>query len=468
MTQPNVLFFFVDNLGYGELGCYGGGVLRGADTKRIDAFAKQGMQLLNFAPESQCTPSRSALMTGRYSIRSGNQAVTWNMETGLVAWERTVADILSDAGYATALLGKWHIGASKGRWPIDHGFDEMYGPAHSYGEALWSTDPWYNEERDGVSYFYEGKKGDVEPAPAQQLTYDSKRNADREYLDRAKAFIESSVADDKPFFMHFNTTLMHLPVVPSDEYKNRSGNGDWADCLLQLDGNFGELLDHLDTLGVADNTIVIFMGDNGNEEQLLHRGTGGYWEGSYFTGMEASLRTPFLIRYPAVVPPGRTSNEIVHITDVFPTVLSWTGCAVPDDRVLDGKDQRAFFQGEQEESNREGFLFWNGKKFFGAKWKHFKLVTHIQKYLTSPALPLSVPHIINLLTDPKEREPFNHVYQHTWTTVHFARMVGEFLDSVETEPLIPMGATLDHNPYTSTPEEQREALVERLRSELNF
>ena len=129
---PNVVYFLVDNLGYGELGCYGGGILRGADTRRIDAFASEGMKLLNFAPEAQCTPTRSALMTGRYAIRSGNHTVGLaSDEGGLVAWERTMADVLSAKGYATACVGKWHIGSSQGRWPTDHGFDEWYGiPLH--------------------------------------------------------------------------------------------------------------------------------------------------------------------------------------------------------------------------------------------------------------------------------------------------------------------------------------------------
>jgi arylsulfatase A-like enzyme len=140
---PNIVYFLVDNLGYGELGCYGGGILRGADTKRIDAFAGEGMKLLNFAPEAQCTPSRSALLTGRYAIRSGNHTVALpGDDGGLVAWERTIGDVLSAKGYATACVGKWHVGESRGRWPTDHGFDEWYGPPRTWDEAMWPSDPW--------------------------------------------------------------------------------------------------------------------------------------------------------------------------------------------------------------------------------------------------------------------------------------------------------------------------------------
>jgi arylsulfatase len=444
--HPNVLFYFVDNLGFGELGCYGGGVLRGADTARIDAFAEEGQLLLNFAPEAQCTPSRSALMTGRYSIRSGTHSVSFGAHVGLVAWERTIADVLSEEGYACAIYGKWHIGNDRGQWPTDKGFDEWYGPPETYDEALWERDPWYDPERDGVSYLLESVKGQDDPTEVKQLTFDTKRNCAREYMDRAKSFMAGAVADGQPFFVHFNHPLMHLPDVAGDEYRGTSGNGDWADCLLELDGHFGELLDHLDALGIAENTIVVFLGDNGPEEQVLHRGTGGYWEGSYFTGMEASLRTPCIFRYPGCVPAGRSSNEIVHITDLFPTILGWAGCEVPDDRVIDGVDLRPFLEGETEDSGREGFLFWNGPKLYGVKWRNFKMAMVDQKYFWDPALDIAVPRIINLLTDPKEREPVNHQHLHTWTMRHFARLINEFEASVKKEPLIPLGAPIDHVP----------------------
>jgi arylsulfatase len=239
---------------------------------------------------------------------------------------------------------------------------------------------------------------------------------------------------------------MHIPVVPRDEYKGKSGQGDWADSLLQLDGDFGDILDKLDELGISDNTIVVFAGDNGNEEMILNRGTAGYWEGSYFTGMEGSLRTPCLVRWPERVPAGVASNEIVHVTDWFTTLLKMTGLEVPDDREIDGKDQSPFFYGEQEESNREGFIFWNGETMYGVKWRNFKLSLVQQKYFTDPALPLGFPHIVNLITDPKEREPYNPVYLHSWTMAHFARLIKEFQESVAREPLIPAAAPLDFVP----------------------
>lgn len=444
--RPNVIYFQVDNLGYGELGCYGGGVLRGADTRRIDQFAQEGFQLLNFAPEAQCTPSRAALMTGRYAIRTGNHTVAAaGADSGIVAWERTMGDLFSAAGYATMCMGKWHIGDRDGSWPTDHGFDEWYGPLHSYDECMWEKDPWYVPGRDPESYLLEGLKGQ-KPNEAEKLTYDGKRNIDVEYQRRAFRFMEESTAADRPFLLYFNHSLMHLPVVPRDEYRGKSAQGDWADCLLQLDGDFGALLDKLEQLGISDNTIVVFAGDNGNEEQLLHRGTAGFFEGSYFTGMEAALRTPCIARWPGKIAAGRKSDQIVHITDWFVTLAAMAGLPVPDDRMIDGVDQTPFLSGEQEHSNREGFIYWNGDKLYGVKWQNFKLVLVEQKYFTDPALPLGSPHIINLMTDPKEREPYNQVYYHTWTMAHFGRLLKQFQLSVQREPLIPAGAPVDYTP----------------------
>ena len=177
--KPNIVFFHVDNLGMGELGCYGGGILRGADTKRMDTFAKEGAKLTHYVVEPQCTPTRSALMTGRFPIRSGNHTIALGGNAGgLVRWEKTIAEILSGAGYTSSCLGKWHIGADDGRWPTDHGFDEWYGPLRTYDECMWLDDPHYVPDRDGYSYMHEGKKSLSPNSP-----YLSTENAYSNYLN---------------------------------------------------------------------------------------------------------------------------------------------------------------------------------------------------------------------------------------------------------------------------------------------
>lgn len=445
---PNVLFFQVDNLGFGELSCYSGGPLRGVTTARIDNFAREGFRMTNYCPESQCTPSRSALMTGRHAIRSGTYAVPVGQAGGwgLVAWEKTIGDILANAGYACAAYGKWHVGEGAGRWPTDKGFEEWYGPPRTYDEALWPTDPWYDPTRDPVSRMLEMKRGDREPTEHEQLTLDVRRDCDMEYLRRTETFIRRSVAAGTPFFVYFNHSLMHMPVIPRAEFKGRTGQGHWADSLLELDTDFGSLLDLLDTLGIGDDTLVVFAGDNGPEDVLLWRGTPGYFEGSYFAGGEGNLRTPCIVRWPGHVLSGVVSNDIMHITDWFTTVLRAAGLTPPEDRIIDGIDQLDWLTGQVKSSRREGFVYWMGLEMYGAKWRDFKLVLVEQRYMSDVARPLPTPRLINLITDPQEREPIALPHLHSWVAHHVNRIIGEFEASLRREPLIPAGAAIDHVP----------------------
>ena len=446
--RPNILFFHVDNLGFGELSCYSGGPFRGVRTERIDGFADEGFRLTNYCPEAQCTPTRSALLTGRHAVRSGTHSVPIGAPGGwgLVAWEQTLGDLLSQAGYTCAVYGKWHVGEGAGRWPTDKGFAEWYGPPRTYDEALWPTDPFYNPDRDPVARMVEIKQGQPDVTEREQLTLEVRRDCDIEYLRRATAFIRSAVDADTPFFVYFNHSLMHMPVIPREEFKGKTGHGDWADSLLELDADFGALLHLLDELDVSENTVVVFAGDNGPEEVLLWRGSPGYWEGSYFAGGEGNLRTPCIVRWPGHVSPGRVSNEIMHVTDWFTTLLRAAGAGPPTDRVIDGLDQLDWLTGQEEPSRRDGYIYWMGPEIYGVKWRDFKLVLVAQKYMTDAAQRLPTPRVINLITDPQEREPVSLPYLHSWTATHFNRIIGEYQASIQHEPLIPASAPLDHIP----------------------
>jgi arylsulfatase A-like enzyme len=433
-----------------ELSCYSGGPFRGTSTDRIDAFAKEGFRLTNYAPEAQCTPTRSALLTGRHSIRSGTHSVPLGASGGwgLVQWEQTLGDLLSDAGYACAVYGKWHVGEGPGRWPTDKGFEEWYGPPRTYDEALWPTDPWYDPQRDPQSRMVEIKKGEQDVTEGEQLTLDVRRDCDTEYLRRASEFIKRSAEADAPFFLYFNHSLMHMPVIPREEFKGKTGQGDWADSLLELDCDFGALLDLLEELDIANNTLVVFAGDNGPEEILLWRGSPGYWEGSYFAGGEGNLRTPCIVRWPGRVREGAIRDEIMHVTDWFTTILHAAGVNEPADRVIDGVDQLDWLAGRQEPSAREGYIYWMGPEIYGVKWRNFKLALIQQTYSTDPVGRLASPRIINLVTDPHEREAMDLPYLHSWTATHFNKILGEFKASAEHESPIPAGAPLDFVPST--------------------
>jgi arylsulfatase A-like enzyme len=208
-------------------------------------------------------------------------------------------------------------------------------------------------------------------------------------------------------------------------------------------------LDALKELKIDDNTIVVFSGDNGPEELEPWRGHPGFFDGSYFTGMEGSLRTPCIVRYPGQVPGGKQSNDVVHITDMFTTLLRWTGADVPADRVIDGIDQREFLEGKRDRSARDGFPYWMADTLYGVKWRNFKMVMYLQRSSLEPSQKLASPHIINLTVDPKERTAIDLPYIHSWTAAHFGKILKDFALSVRREPLIPAGAPLDHVPVQS-------------------
>ena len=241
--KPNIVLIFADNFGYGELGSYGGGVTRGAPTPRLDALAREGTRLTNFNVEPSCTPSRSALITGRHPIRDGTYSVPTNGKPyGLVQWEITIAKLLSQRGYATALYGKWHLGDSEGRYPNDQGFDEWYGIPNSSDEALWPHDPDFDPAIAHFAYVMEGRRGE-QTYKIKLYDNDARREIDGEVTDRTIDFMQRSVKAGKPFFAYVPLTQPHMPTEASKAFTGKTGNGPWADMLAEMDHNAGRVLD---------------------------------------------------------------------------------------------------------------------------------------------------------------------------------------------------------------------------------
>jgi arylsulfatase len=288
------------------------------------------------------------------------------------------------------------------------------------------------------------KRGERDVTERDQLTLEVRRDCDIEYMRRAESFIRRNARDGKPFFVYFNHSLMHLPVIPRAEFKGKTGQGDWADSLLELDTDFGRLLDLLKELKIDESTLVVFAGDNGPEDVLLWRGSPGYWEGSYFAGGEGNLRTPCIVRWPGRVPAGRSSNDLMHVTDWFTTILHAAGLQEPQDRQIDGVNQLDWLCGEAAASKRDGCLYWMGPQLYGVKWQNFKLLLKEQRYMFDSVESFPTPRLINLTTDPHERERNSLPYLHSWAAYHLNHVIGSFEESVRREPLIPMGAPLDH------------------------
>jgi arylsulfatase len=438
MTSPNIVLIVADNLGWGELGCYGGGALRGAPTPRIDQLARQGLLLQNFNVESDCVPTRSALMVGRHPIRTGClQSVPPGLPQGLTRREVTLPQLLSERGYATAHYGKWHLGDVQGRYPSDRGFDEWYGIPRTTDESQFTSTVGYDPAVADIPYIMEGRAG--EPSRnVQEYNLETRRLIDSQLVDRSLAFIQRNQAAGRPFFLYLPLTHLHFPTLPHPDFAGRTGQGDFADSMVEMDHRVGQVVDEIDRLGLADNTLFIFCSDNGPEFRPPYRGTAGPWRGTYHTAMEGSLRVPFIARWPGRIAADRVSNEMVHVTDLFTTLARVAGAAVPQDRPIDGVDQLPFLVGEQARSAREGFLFYIKNELRAVKWRDWKLHFYWEPEVNEGKGKLESPYLFNITRDPKEESDV--LVFNTWVMGPMLRMVRAFNESCAKYPNTPPGA----------------------------
>ena len=438
--RPNIVVMMVDNLGWGELGCYGGGILRGTETPHLDKLASEGIRFLNFNAETQCTPSRSAFMTGRHPIRSGTTKVVWGVLYGLTQWEKTIAELVSEQGYSTGMFGKWHLGDTEGRLPTDQGFDEWYGIANTTDESSYSSHYWFDPSVAKEPIIQESRKGD-KPSEVKKYDLDARRVIDEEITIRSIDFITRNAKKRKPFFAFIPFTQPHQPVIAHPDFDGKTGNGRYADVMAEIDYRAGQILKSLDDLNIADNTIVIWLSDNGPEEATGHHGTAGFWRGFYFTALEGSLRVPAMIRWPGKIKAGQVTNEIVHMTDLLPTLSSVAGYEIPDDRIIDGIDQIDFLLGKQHKSNREGFPVFNGDDLFAYKWRNWKIhFKWLENGYFEQVQTLNVPKLFNLIEDPKELYSVEiGDMSGIWVAPVIFERVVEFQKSLAVEPPIRMG-----------------------------
>ena len=452
--KPNVVLIFLDNFGWGEPGFNGGGIIRGAATPRMDTLATEGLRLTNFNVESQCTPSRAAIMTGRYAIRSGcGKAPQGGGVYGLVGWEVTMAEMLSDAGYATGMFGKWHLGRTPGRLPTDQGFDEWYGIPNSTDEAPYTDlDGFAESGLPEASFVMEAKRGE-EPEIVRPYRLDFRPLIDEVLTEKSIDFMRRQVDAKKPFFLFIPYTATHYPTMPHPDFVGKSGNGAWADLMMQIDAYTGMILDEIDDLGIRDNTIVIFTADNGPEGSMgndmisietTFQGSAGPWRGTLFTGFEGSLRVPFAIRWPGKIPAGRSSDEIVHEMDLFPTLAKIAGGKVPDDRIVDGIEMSDFFLGKAEESGREGVIVYMGNDVYGVKWRNWKMNFKELDTIFGQVKEYGMPKVYNLYKDPGERE--NVLFPNTWVAKAAMPQLIQHVVSLRKEPPIRPGTKDPYQP----------------------
>lgn len=437
-SRPNVVLMFADNVGWGEIGAYGS--VRGVPTPNIDSIAAQGMRLDNFNVEFSCTVSRTALLTGRYAIRAGAA-----QPTGITLWETTIAEGLKSIGYSTALFGKWHLGGANWidhRTPIDQGFDEWYGIPNTSNEAFWAKTPSLAPKPTDTSWVWEQRAGTV-PHKVKQFDIPARALIDREAAAKSIDFIGRNAKSGKPFFLYYPITQAHFPAVAHPDFAGSTGAGDVGDAIADIDYNVGLVLAGLKKFGVDRNTIVLWCTDNGPEARRPWRGTSGPWRGFYNTVMEGGIRTPCVVRWPARIPRGRTSNSLVSEMDIFPTIAAAVGAPqiVPSDRPIDGVNILPFLEGKRKESGRESLLYFTGTQVRAVKWKDWKF-----HYAYQPEPRITEPplmRLFNLRADPREESDVKDA--NPWAIGVFDRIVADYTTSIERFPNVPGGAK---DPYT--------------------
>ena len=441
--RPNVVVMLSDNLGYGDLGSYGGGVIRGAPTPHLDTLADQGIRFTNFNVEAECTPSRSALMTGRYAIRSGTtRAVPVpGIPQGLAPWEYTMAELFKDADYNTAMFGKWHIGASESRFPTDQGFDVWWGFPNSTGVAVFPTTIGFDDSLLPKFHLYAGDSENA-AAPVEEYTLERRPFIDETIEQKSVAYIKEHANVDEPFFLYIAWSLVHHPSIAHPDFSGKSGHGPYADATLEHDHRVGQVLKALKESGIEENTIVVYASDNGPDRaEYPYIGDTGPYRGYLGTLHEGSIRTPMMVRWPEKIAAQQVTNETVAIHDFMPTFASLLDIELPDDRAIDGVDQSAFFLGESPKSARNSVLFFHDDTLLAVKWNQFKI------YLQHEGVDredqnyadLWAPAIYDTVIDPKEANNIAHD-GYLWMMAPLMKEVLEFFYSVETHGLIQAGA----------------------------
>ncbi len=402
---PNILYILIDDIGFGDLGIPELNAIRGYSTPNINEFAREGMRFVRMYTEPSCTPTRAAFLTGRLPVRNGMGDTTVDIAGfGLADKEVTLAEILSEAGYNTVHIGKWHMGDIMESWPNHQGFDYAAFPIHQQGQLTIFNDDAADEEvsigigkknyddrftldntfRPDASHMatvVEGRRGEtvreVHMQPGERWTQAKYVEMNARFQRQTLEHLRKLAKEDKPFFLQYWPVIpLSNPRTTVEQFTTPNG-GTYVESMKELDGWIGEILDEVEKLGIADNTLVVVMGDNGHFTK--------YSPGSGFTPMifrggkgdttEGGVRVDAFARWPGMIEEGSIVGDIVHVTDLFTSIARFAGATdeIPTDRIIDGVDQSALML-EGETHGRRDYVFIYSINTLGAVVKErFKL-----------------------------------------------------------------------------------------------
>lgn len=446
--RPNIIYILLDDLGFGEIGSEELSVVRGYDTPNIASFAKQGVSLQRMYAEPSCTPTRVAMMTGRYPTRTGTvEAKATIAGDGLHGDEVTIAEVLRDAGYYTSHVGKWHMGDIEQAYASNQGFMHAEFPIHQQGQlALMNKDAEAADVSRGVDpagaaqtftldaqftpnpahmamgvELRDGKLYEVDMKPGDEWTQEKYQEMNQRYQTNALKQLRKLAKQDKPFFLNY-WPLLPITYTRTDikEFRTLNG-GTTAESIVKVDEWIGEILNEVDKLGIAENTIIVVMGDNGPFMQ--YRGVSGgddrVYRGGKAEHLEGGVRVNAYIRWPAAIEPGSYVEDMIHVSDLYTTVARIAEATdnIPRDRIIDGLDQTGMLLLGETHGRRDYVHIYEGNTLKSVVKNKYKI------HLPGPGdNPIGAP-IFDLYRDSRERRPLEGIKYGVWAGGQFVAMV---------------------------------------------
>jgi arylsulfatase A-like enzyme len=467
--KPNILIIWGDDIGPYNISAYNMGRM-GYQTANIDRIAREGIIFTDSYGDQSCTAGRAGFITGQHPVRTGLTKVGLpGAKEGLQAEDPTIAELLKPLGYVTGQFGKNHLGDRDEHLPTNHGFDEFFGNLYHLNAEEEPEHPNYPKDskfrerwgpRGVIHSFADGKIQDTGP-----LTKKRMETADEEFLAASLKFIDQAHSNNKPFFVWFNSTRMHVWTRLKPESQGVTGQGLYADGMVEHDGHVGQLLAKLDELDIADNTIVMYSTDNGAELALWPDGGYTPYRGEKNSNWEGGYRVPMMVRWPAEIEAGQISNEIIAMMDWMPSLLAAAG----DDKIkaklktgttisgkkykvhLDGYNFLPYFTGDTDKGPRNEFIYTSDTgDIVGYRMGDYKMVfkeqrAHGLQVWQDPYVTLRMPKVFNLRMDPLERMDHEGSGYDQWMGEHM------FLFAPAMAEVFKFKATFDEFPQRQKP-----------------